>query len=184
MADMMKQQPNAHISLEVANTASISQKVLNFDLDIGLIEGELQHTDLEVLPWRDDELAVFCSPDHPIAKKKVITDEDLIQAQWILREAGSGTRQAFERAMHGILPNLMVAHELQHTEAIKRAVEANLGIGCLSQITLEDAFKRGSLIRIPVPHRDFQRQFYFILHRQKFRSAGIEQWMALCLASD
>jgi hypothetical protein len=54
----------------------------------------------------------------------------------------------------------------------------------LSQITLEDAFKRGSLIRIPVPHRDFQRQFYFILHRQKFRSAGIEQWMALCLASD
>ncbi|MGK0405642.1 MAG: DNA-binding transcriptional LysR family regulator [Oleispira sp.] len=184
MADMMKQQPNAHISLEVANTASISQKVLNFDLDIGLIEGELQHTDLEVLPWRDDELAVFCSPDHLIAQKKVITDEDLIQAQWILREAGSGTRQAFERAMHGILPNLMVAHELQHTEAIKRAVEANLGIGCLSQITLEDAFNRGSLIRIPVPHRDFQRQFYFILHRQKFRSAGIEQWMALCLASD
>jgi DNA-binding transcriptional LysR family regulator len=184
MADMMKQQPNAHISLEVANTASISQKVLNFDLDIGLIEGELQHTDLEVLPWRDDELAVFCSPDHPIAQKKVITDEDLIQAQWILREAGSGTRQAFERAMHGILPNLMVAHELQHTEAIKRAVEANLGIGCLSQITLEDAFNRGSLIRIAVPHRDFQRQFYFILHRQKFRSAGIEQWMDLCLASD
>ncbi|MGK0250079.1 MAG: DNA-binding transcriptional LysR family regulator [Oleispira sp.] len=184
MADMMKQQPNAHISLEVENTASISQKVLNFDLDIGLIEGELHNTDLEVIPWRDDELAVFCSPNHAIAKKKVITDEDLIQAQWILREAGSGTRQAFERAMHGILPNLMVAHELQHTEAIKRAVEANLGIGCLSQITLEDAFKRGSLIRIPVPHRDFQRQFYFILHRQKFRSAGIEQWMALCLASD
>jgi DNA-binding transcriptional LysR family regulator len=153
-------------------------------LDIGLIEGELQHTDLDVIPWRNDELAVFCSPDHPIAKKKVITDEDLIQAQWILREAGSGTRQAFERAMHGILPNLMVAHELQHTEAIKRAVEANLGIGCLSQITLEDAFNRGSLIRIPVPQRDFQRQFYFILHRQKFRSAGIEQWMALCLASD
>ena len=86
--------------------------------------------------------------------------------------------------MHGILPNLAVAHELQHTEAIKRAVEANLGIGCLSQITLEDAFKRGSLIRLPVPHRDFQRQFYFILHRQKFRSAGIEQWMALCLASN
>jgi DNA-binding transcriptional LysR family regulator len=184
MADMMRQQPNAHISLEVANTASISQKVLNFDLDIGLIEGELQHTDLDVIPWRDDELAVFCSPDHPIAKKKVVTDEDIIQAQWILREAGSGTRQAFERAMHGILPNLMVAHELQHTEAIKRAVEANLGIGCLSQITLEDAFNRGSLIRIPVPHRDFQRQFYFILHRQKFRSTGIEQWMDLCLASD
>ena len=86
--------------------------------------------------------------------------------------------------MHGILPNLTIAHELQHTEAIKRAVEANLGIGCLSQITLEDAFKRGSLVRLSVPQRNFERQFYFILHQQKFRSAGIEQWMALCLAAN
>jgi len=181
MAEMMRLQPNANISLEVANTSSISQKVLNFDLDIGLIEGELQHSDLDVIPWRDDELAVFCSPEHPLAQKNTITDKDLLAASWILREAGSGTRQAFERAMHGILPDLNVAHELQHTEAIKRAVEANLGLGCLSQITLEDAFKRGSLVRLPVPQRDFERQFYFILHQQKFRTAGIEQWMALCL---
>lgn len=183
MAEMMRLQPNANINLEVANTSSISQKVLNFDLDIGLIEGELQHSDLEVIPWRDDELAVFCSPSHPLAQKKCITDQDLTTAKWILREAGSGTRQAFERAMHGILPNLNISHELQHTEAIKRAVEANLGIGCLSNITLEDAFKRGSLIRLPVPHRDFQRQFYFILHKQKFKTAGIDQWMELCLNS-
>lgn len=184
MAEMMRQYPNANISLEVENTASISQKVLNYDLDIGLIEGELQNSALEVTPWRDDELAVFCSPEHPLAKKllanEAINDEDLISSRWILREAGSGTRQAFERAMHGILSNLTVAHELQHTEAIKRAVEANLGIGCLSEITLEDAFKRGSLIRLPVAHRDFHRKFYFILHKQKFRSAGIEQWIKLC----
>lgn len=183
MAEMMRLQPNANINLEVANTSSISQKVLNFDLDIGLIEGELQHSDLEVIPWRDDELAVFCSPSHPLAQKKSITDEDLTTTKWILREAGSGTRQAFERAMHGILPSLNISHELQHTEAIKRAVEANLGIGCLSNITLENAFKRGSLVRLPVPHRDFQRQFYFILHKQKFRTAGIDQWMELCLNS-
>jgi DNA-binding transcriptional LysR family regulator len=181
MAEMMAHQPNANISLEVANTASISQKVLNFDLDIGLIEGELQHSDLNVIHWRGDELAVFCSPKHPLAQKKAISDKDLLSARWILREAGSGTRQAFERAMHGILPDLQVAHELQHTEAIKRAVEANLGLGCLSQITLEGAFKHGSLIRLPVPQRDFQRQFYFILHKQKVRTAGIEQWMDLCL---
>jgi DNA-binding transcriptional LysR family regulator len=184
MAEMMHQQPNANISLEVANTEIISQKVINYTLDIGLIEGELQHSDLNVIPWRDDELAVFCSPEHPFAKKKTLTDEDLLSASWILREAGSGTRQAFERAMHGILPDLHVAHELQHTEAIKRAVEANLGIGCLSQITLEEAFNRGSLIRLEAPQRDFQRQFYFILHKQKFRSAGIEQWMKLCLDSN
>ena len=45
--------------------------------------------------------------------------------------------------MHGILGDLEIAMELQHTEAIKRAVEAGLGIGCLSIISLEDAFRRG-----------------------------------------
>ena len=187
MAEMMRQQPNARIHLEVANTATISEKVLNYDLDIGLIEGELQNPDLEVTPWRDDELAVFCSPEHPLTKqvstKQPITDADLLTARWILREVGSGTQQAFERAMHGILPRLTVAHELQHTEAIKRAVEANLGIGCLSEITLKEAFERGSLVRIPVLHRNFKRKFYFIIHKQKFRSASIEQWISVCTKS-
>ena len=145
MAQMMRLQPHADISLEVANTSAISQKVLNYELDIGLVEGEFQHADLEVLPWRDDTLTVFCSPQHPLAQQCNLSDDDLIQAQWILRETGSGTRQAFDRAMQGILPNLDVSLELQHTEAIKRAVEANLGIGCLSQITLDDAFKTRQL---------------------------------------
>ena len=184
MAEMMHQQPDARINLEVANTATISKKVLNYDLDIGLIEGELQHPDLEVTPWRDDELAVFCSPEHPLAKKvlakRKINDQDLLAANWILREAGSGTQQTFERAMHGIFPNLKIVHELQHTEAIKRAVEANLGIGCLSEITLKEEFERGTLIRLPVPQRNFKRSFYLIIHRQKFRSSGIEQWISLC----
>ncbi|MDF1644007.1 MAG: LysR family transcriptional regulator [Pseudomonadales bacterium] len=187
MAEMMRQQPDAHINLEVANTSTISQKVLNYDLDIGLIEGELQNTDLEVTPWRDDELAVFCSPEHPLVKKVLanrrITDKDLLAVNWILREAGSGTQQTFERAMHGILPNLKIVHELQHTEAIKRAVEANLGIGCLSEITLKEEFERGTLVRLPVPQRNFKRSFYFIIHNQKFQSAGIHKWISLCKSS-
>ena len=100
-----------------------------------------------------------------------------------MREPGSGTRQHFEWAMHGLLPELNIKLELQHTEAIKRAVEAGLGVGCLSEITLVDAFKRGRLVPLPVPHRDFHRRFYFALHRQKFRSAGVERWLALCRES-
>lgn len=184
MANMMKEEPSATVSLEVANTSDISQKVLNYELDIGLIEGELQHKELDVIPWRDDELVVFCSPNHPLAKVDQASDEDLTEAEWILREPGSGTRQAFDRAMHGILPKLKVNLELQHTEAIKRAVEANLGIGCLSKITLQDAFLRGNLIPITVPQRTFDRQFYFILHKQKFRSAGIEHWIRHCKADE
>lgn len=181
MAQYMNTPTHPRVSLEVANTSTIARRVKDFELDIGLIEGELHATELEVLPWRGDELVVFCSPDHPLACKTSLTDDDLREATWIMREQGSGTRQSFERGMHGLLSDLNVLLELEHTEAIKRAVETNLGIGCLSEVVLEDAFRRGSLVPLKVPeHRQFDRQFYFILHKQKYRSAGIDAWMELC----
>lgn len=183
MARYMGEQAGARVELEVANTEAIVRKVANFELDLGLIEGESRHPDLEMIHWRDDELVVFCAPDHPLAGKPWLTDDDLLSAAWIVREPGSGTRQHFEWAMHGLLPELNIKLELQHTEAIKRAVEAGLGVGCLSEITLVDAFKRGRLVPLPVPHRDFHRRFYFALHRQKFRGAGVERWLALCRES-
>lgn len=181
MAQYMNTPTHPRVSLEVANTRTIARRVSDFELDIGLIEGELQSSELEVIPWRGDKLAVFCSPSHPLAGKKSLTDEDLRDATWIMREQGSGTRQSFERGMHGLLPDLHVLLELEHTEAIKRAVETDLGVGCLSEVVLADAFKRGSLVPLAVPdHRRFDRQFYFILHKQKYRSAGIDRWITLC----
>jgi len=180
MAEFMKEHPTAKVNLNVENTASIAAKVRNFELDIGLIEGELQEADLDVSYWREDELALFCAPTHPLASLTELQDEDLLSADWIIREKGSGTRQAFDRAMTGILSNLKLRLELQHTEGIKRAVEAGLGIGCLSKITLEEAFKRGSLVPLTCPHRDWTRKFYFILHRQKFLSFGVRSWMEHC----
>jgi DNA-binding transcriptional LysR family regulator len=181
MAQYMNTPTHPRVSLEVANTSTIARRVKDFELDIGLIEGELQSSELDVLPWRGDELVVFCSPTHPLANKSSLSDEDLRNATWIMREPGSGTRQSFERGMHGLLPDLNVLLELEHTEAIKRAVEADLGIGCLSEVVLADAFRRGSLVPLAVPeHRKFDRQFYFILHKQKYRSAGIDAWIKLC----
>lgn len=180
MSRYMKSNPGSKVALEVANTSTIIRKVLNFELDVGLVEGELQHADLEVIPWQEDELVVFCSPDHPWATKGTLTDEDLVSADWIIREQGSGTRQGFDRAMHGLISELNVLLELQHTEAIKRAVEAGMGLGCLSNIALHDAFRRGSLIHLKAPQRDWHRHFYIVLHKHKYRSAGIDEWLRLC----
>lgn len=183
MARFMNLHAGAKVTLEVANTATIARKVANFELDLGLVEGELQHPSLDIRPWRDDELVVFCAPEHPFAQQVTLTEEDLLSARWIVRESGSGTRQTFDNAMRGLLPQLQIALELQHTEAIKRAVEASLGIGCLSRVTLEEAFRRGSLVELKVPHRDFRRKFYFILHREKYLTEGIKRWLALCQQS-
>ncbi len=180
MARFMKQHPQARIELDVANTTTIAQRVRNYELDIGLIEGECNEPDLDAIHWRTDELIVFCHADHPLAENGVLTEQDIVSQPWILREAGSGTRQTFDWAMHDVLADIQIALELQHTEAIKRAVEANLGIGCLSEITLVDAFKRGNLVPLRVEGRRFNRHLYFILHKHKYRTAGIEQWIQLC----
>lgn len=168
------------VKLEVANTAKITEELLNFEIDVGMIEGEVHHPTLQVTRWQSDELVCFAAPDHPLAKKGVIDDADLVAADWILRESGSGTRQTFDRGMHGLLPKLHVLLELQHTEAIKRAVETGLGISCLSKISLTDAFRRGSLVALQTPHRDFSRDLYLALHKQKYRGAGLSRWLAIC----
>jgi DNA-binding transcriptional LysR family regulator len=180
MARYMRQHPGAELTLSVANTHEVARQVANFEIDIGLIEGEIEHSDLDVSVWRDDELTVFCGPQDPLARKRVLTDEDLRRADWIVREVGSGTRQTFDRAMQGLLPALHIALALQHTEAIKSAVTEGLGLGCLSRMVLEAEFERGTLRPCRVPHRDFRRQFYFLLHKQKYRTVGIERWLDIC----
>ena len=148
-------------------------------LAIGLVEGEFVHPELDTRHWRSDELQVFVAPGHPLAGTSA-SDEQLLAQDWIVRETGSGTRQTFERAMRGILPDLNITLELQHTEAIKRAVEAGLGVGCLSAISLVEAFNRGSLVPVAVPQRDFRRQLNIITHKKRFHGATARQWLAMC----
>lgn len=179
IADFRKLHPGTAVTLEVANTQTIAEQVAGFEIDLGMIEGELHHPDLITTFWRDDELTVFAAPDHPLAKKRKISDTQLKSQNWIVREQGSGTRQTFDRAMQGILSELTLSMELQHTEAIKRAVEAGLGIGCLSKISLVEAFERKTLVPLHVPGRDFKRRFYFVTHRSKFHSTALKRWLEL-----
>jgi DNA-binding transcriptional LysR family regulator len=178
---MFKQRfPASRVDLKVANTEHISHMVAGFELDVGLIEGEINNPALEITEWLEDELVVFCHPGHPFAKQKELSNEDLLQAHWVLRETGSGTRQTFDRAIHDLLPALKIELELQQTEAIMQAVEAGMGLGCLSRLTVAPAFASGALVPLVTPGRDFRRFFYLIIHRQKYRSRAIDHWLELC----
>jgi DNA-binding transcriptional LysR family regulator len=180
MARFMREHNGAELTLAVANTEEIARRVQNFEIDVGLVEGEVLHPDLEVTRWRDDDLVVFCAPGHRYAKKRALTDADLRAAKWIVREHGSGTRQTFERAMHGILTDLDIVLSLEHTEAIRGAVAAGLGLGCVSRIALQEAFDHGTLAPCRVPHRDFRRELYLVVNKHKYRGRGMALWLALC----
>jgi DNA-binding transcriptional LysR family regulator len=180
IAEFREAFPRADIELTVANTTAIAAQVANFELDVGLIEGELNHSELNIQHWQDDELVVFAAPGHPYTQLAAVSDEQLLNTPWVVRERGSGTRQTFDRAMSGLLPELHLSLQLQHTEAIKRAVEAGLGLGCLSRICLFDAFRRGSLVPVAVPQRDFKRALSIITHSSRYQSSGLLKWLELC----
>lgn len=179
VADFLQRHPDSQVRLEVRNTAAIVDHVARLELDLGLIEGGCNVADLVVEPWIKDRLAVFCAPDHPLAGKTASLDQ-LAQEAWILREAGSGTRRACEAAFGQRFSRLHIRLELEHTEAIKRAVECRLGVGCISRLALKEAFRRGSLAPIDCPELDLERQFSFVWHRQKFQTVAMREFLALC----
>jgi len=178
VANYLKEYPESNISLQVHNTKTIVQQVANHELDLGMIEGDCNHSDLHVEPWVADELAIFCAPKHPLAKKKIVHLDELLKEAWILREKGSGTRETFDRAFKD--KNLNIRLELEHTEAIKRAVESGLGIGCISRLALKDAFRRGSLVPLDVPSIKLNRFFYFLWPKKKYQTSGMKQFLGLC----
>lgn len=179
-AEYLGRHPSSKLRLHVANTDAIAEQLLRFELDIGLIEGEANNPDLLLEPWLDDALVVFCAPGHALAGCREAGPEVLARQKWILREQGSGTRALFDRAVARSLPGLHIQLELEHTEAIKRAVESGLGIGCLSRLALREAFRRGSLVEIRTPQLDLGRHFYFARHRQRHISPATRQFLELC----
>ena len=179
VAEHLQRHPASKVQLRVANTSSIIEQLLHFELDIGLIEGEASHPDLLLEAWLEDSLVVFCAPQHALASHGIATPAELAAQQWVVREHGSGTRALFDRVIGKALPELHIQLELEHTEAIKRAVESGLGIGCLSRLSLREAFRRGSLVEIKTPF-DLRRHFYFARHRQRHLSPATQSFIALC----
>ncbi|HEX6736503.1 MAG TPA: LysR family transcriptional regulator [Azonexus sp.] len=183
VAEYLRQHPASKIGLHVANTHDIVERLRRFELDIGLIEGETHDPDLLLEPWLDDALVVFCAPRHPLATAGAVASPQLATQNWIVRERGSGTRALFDQVVARAIPDLHIQLELEHTEAIKRAVESGLGIGCLSRLSLREAFRRGSLVEIPTPQFDLRRHFYFARHRQRHVSPAMQAFFALCRES-
>jgi DNA-binding transcriptional LysR family regulator len=182
VADFLKRHPEGDVQLQVHNTATIVDQVARHELDFGLIEGNCRHPDLSAAPWIEDELVVFCAPSHPLACQASATLAALANEDWIVREPGSGTRATLDQALRHHHAQLKVRLELEHTEAIKRAVEYGLGIGCISRLALREAFRRGSLVAIETPELDLRRHFHFLWHKRKFQTSGMREFIGLCRA--
>ncbi len=164
-----QQFPKAKILLFVANARQIENGLDNGDFDLGLIEGFQHISRLSVQKWRDDELVVVTCPQHAWARQVEIGNQDLETGDWIMREAGSGTREVFEKAMRHAQLDFVITMELGHTEAIKKAVEAGAGCACLSRMAVQRELEQGWLAEIRTP-LNLQRDFIILTRADSYRS--------------
>lgn len=166
--------PNLSIHLDIGNTDDIARRVLNFELTLGYIEGVYHHADLDIVSFQKDELVVFVSNQHPLAELDVVTLGDLEERPWILREVGSGTRQMVENNLLSQLYKVNIFLEIGDNNAIIEAVSHGFAISCLSRLLVQ---KHPNLKILNLESLKIERNFYLILHKAKYRSQLIRQWV-------
>lgn len=170
-----------NLNVTIANTAGIAARVAAFELDLGLIEGPCHEATLRVQPWCDDDLVVVVAAANPLLRdrrKRKLSLKELSDATWLLREAGSGTREVIDQLLTPHLSSLRLGIEFGNSEAIKRAVACGLGITCLSRCIVEDLLRSGALVAMPTELPPLRRQFYIAVHEAKRRTRGMDLLLA------
>jgi DNA-binding transcriptional LysR family regulator len=167
--------PNVRIQTTSANTRTVLRLLLEFRVDVALVEGPVAHPRVEVLPWRDDELVVIASPEHHLVSRQAVEVGALANETFLVREPGSGTREVSRRALalHGVrLANTM---RVGGTEAIKQGVAAGLGLAIVSRAAAADQLALNKLVVLPVPGLEITRTLARIRLRNRASTASARE---------
>lgn len=171
--------PANPVRLTIGNTSAVIAAVVGLDVDVGFIEGPQTHPDLRVHPWLVDELVIVAAPGHPLAAG-VATHRQLARAPWILRELGSGTRQAADSWLTEHLGPLTVEFELGSSEAVKRLAAAGAGLACLSRHAVSQPLAEGSLVELRTRLPKARRRLAIAVRRDKRLGRATEEFIRHC----
>jgi LysR family transcriptional regulator, transcriptional activator of the cysJI operon len=177
MAELHKQYPLIKPAITIGNSNEIVEMVSNHQLDVGIIEMDIEIKDVYIEPFAEDQMFIIASANHPYAKKKRVSIDDLRSETWIVRETGSGTRKATDKlfSKYNFFPHDIM--EFGSTQLIKEAVEAGLGITFLSQWTVRKELSFGTLKLINIDDHPFFRQFSFITQKTPFYTKAMEVFL-------
>ena len=147
LAELHRQTPDTAVALRVRNSADAAFDVLHGDADIGFVEGPTVPRGLGHRTFGTDELVVVVAPDHPWARlNRPLSSQELVAGPLVVRETGSGTREALEQAVAeaGVGP-LRPELELGSTATIKAVVLGGKTASVLSSFAAADDVAAGRL---------------------------------------
>ncbi|KJR99982.1 MAG: LysR family transcriptional regulator [Peptococcaceae bacterium BRH_c4a] len=184
LAFFARKYPDVEYSVKVGNTELIHELTRDGTIDVGLVEGVIEDSQLKIKTFLKDELVLVVPTLHPLAKRSFVFEEELRECVFVIREEGSGTRLAvsefFEKV--GFNPERVIT--LGSTQAIKEAVESGLGITILSKWSLRKELALGSLKPLRIKGLDIPRWFFHIQLKDKFKSRACDEFNKFITGED
>ena len=176
--------PGVDISMEIADSDSIMEKILDEEIGLGIVGMKPQDPSLVAEPFLEDRLQLVAAPDHPLCSGEPVPLKDVLGEKLILREDGSGTRAELLSALKksGVARDrLNIEIELGSTRASITAVENGLGLSWISEIAVRDSLTLNKVS--PVRLADFAvvRRFYIVHHRSRTLSTLGQSFKAYLL---
>ncbi|MCX5556327.1 LysR family transcriptional regulator [Streptomyces sp. NBC_00038] len=149
------QRPDTAVSLLAGNSATVAERLLAGEADVGFVEGLTVPAGLDSAVIAHDRLIVVTAPTHPWARRRSpLSAAELASTPLILREEGSGTRQVLDTALGGLARPLI---ELSSTTAVKASVVSGAGPAVLSELALGEELSAHRLVSIPLSDVQLRR---------------------------
>lgn len=167
------------IYVTIDNSAEIEKKVLENQLDFGLIEGNVHSDRILCRKFLKDELAFVCRANGTLSDRTEISPDELPGLPFILREKGSGTRELFDSALLTKGLTLVPEWESVSTKAIINAVKNGLGVSVLPIRLVERELASKELVRLKISGIELERSFYLIYHKDKHLPAAAQTFFKI-----
>lgn len=170
--------PDVSIALRAEITDRIREAVAIDAVDIGIVWGPVADSRLAAEPIARDRFALVASPANPLAGQRAVSRAAVNAQPFVLPIEGSTTRRFVESRLReiGVVPRPQM--EFDTTEAMKRAVEGNLGIALVSRKAAERELRDGHLVALEVPGADFGRDIVIIRRRDRVLSPAMAAVLA------
>ena len=178
LATFRHRYPGIEVTLRLGNSERIEQMIRGGELDLGLVGSEGSGpTTPSPAAGLADELVLVVAPTHPWARRREIGGDRLAEHPLVMREVGSATRQLTERALRAAGVGYREGLVLEHTEAIKQAVMAGLGVAFLSVHAIRGEVATGRLQALRLRGLRIVRHFRLIHNEGRTVSAAARAFM-------
>jgi DNA-binding transcriptional LysR family regulator len=163
LAQFVNQYPQVEIQVTIANTKEIAQAVYSNELDVGLVEGNVEYSEIQVMPpFMEDEMVLVIPSGHPLSSLGTVEPNMLHDLVWVFRESGSGTREFSNQFIQDLGLRVKRSFVFNSTQGVKEAVMAGLGVAILSRWVIRKELESGELESIQVKGKRLTRNFYVL----------------------